>query len=289
MNFQELVTHNPILAYLTSGAIGGLLGGLLLLLIQTILKQGVAYQYRKKLEELKHDHIKTLRDISHEYEKKLKDFNYHYDEKLAKFNEQITIQADYRKLDLDRKIHDFSLYSTKRYEVYPDFFKRVHRIQVILWNRKNLLPLPSYIRNIRDVKDFVKDAKISLQEETISHFDELLTKYETVKERNKDKEEALNEILNDILDNLGRVISLEVNEYLSRQEEQLINFYAENVLYLSGEVASKGWETITKLGQLIHTKDYNNENLNNDLNKAIEELEVILRKELSVGDYSHQV
>lgn len=291
MSLQSILTYfesNPLVSYITTGAVGGVLGGLVLLGIQTILKQGIAYHFKKKLQEMKHEHDKKLKDFNHDYDEKLRDLNHQYDKRLASFNEQITIDAELRKLDFDRKIHDFSIYSVKRYEVYPDLFKRIYRTQVTLWHRKSLFPIPSDITSIKDVIELVEDANISLQEETISQLDELLTQYETVKVRNKDKKENLNKILNDILEVMSRLIYIDCTEYLVKQQDQLVDFYTENVLYLSEEVSSKGWEAVKKLGEAIRTKDSTDENLISDLNRTVEELQAILKQELSVGDYSNK-
>jgi hypothetical protein len=47
-----------------------------------------------------------------------------YNKKLARFNNDLNLVLEEKKLDFQRKIHDFSLYSNKRHEIYPEIYKK---------------------------------------------------------------------------------------------------------------------------------------------------------------------
>ncbi len=48
-----------------------------------------------------------------------------YDRKLESYRTDLTLIAEEKKLDFQRKIHDFSLYSNKRHELYPEIYKNL--------------------------------------------------------------------------------------------------------------------------------------------------------------------
>ena len=264
MNFHALITHNPILAYLTSGALGGLVGGLLLLLIQTILKQGVAYHYKKKI----------------------KDFNHQYDEKLASFNEQIAIQAEYRKLDFDRKIHDFSLYSSKRHELYPALFKQIHQLEHVirvadntsfihldnLTSKDQILPL---IKKISRLSNF-KPLEMAIDEQIISE----------IQEFDPNENQNWNAFLGLIKDLLLNNIWMEIFKDI----RSLDMFVSDNVFYFSEDVVSRvtdishDLETISIGRNEISSEE--RESIRRKIQKNINELRLMIKKELTVGDYS---
>ncbi|MGG0337175.1 hypothetical protein [Priestia aryabhattai] len=264
MDFQSLITHNPFLTYLMSGALGGIIGGLLLLLIQTTLKQGVAYQYKKKL----------------------KDFNHQYDEKLASFNEQIAIQAEYRKLDFDRKIHDFSLYSSKRHELYPALFKQIHQLEHILrvaddtsfihldnvTSKDQILPL---IKKIARLSNF-KPLEMAIDEEIISG----------IQEFDPNEHPDWNIFLGILKDLLINNIWMEIFKDI----RLLDVFVSDNVLYFSEDVISK----VTDISDDLKTisigrhkiSNQERESIRRKMQRNINELRLMIKKELTVGDYS---
>ena len=282
VDFHTMITHNPVITYITSGALGGLLGGLILLLIQTTLKQGVAYQYKKKIEEMKHDHNKNLRDISHEYEKYLKDFNHQYEEKLVLFNEQIAIQAEHRKLDFDRKIHDFSIYSTKRYEVYSELFKQVYRLGVKLIQRREFQRIPNYIKSKEDVLELLEKREVIVNKSTLLEIESLFALYQ--------EGEGVKDIKvpENILDWIAYYIQIDMIEGLCLEIRDTIDFYEENTLYLSEIVYLKTKEIIRSLTKFADVEIIVDNAVIDDLDKSVNELRTILKKELSVGDYSYQ-
>lgn len=46
-----------------------------------------------------------------------------YNRKLENFKTDLSLLVEKKKLDFQRKIHDFSLYSNKRHEIYPEIYK----------------------------------------------------------------------------------------------------------------------------------------------------------------------
>ncbi|QDZ88694.1 hypothetical protein [Priestia megaterium] len=294
MDFQTLITHNSFLAYLTSGAVGGLLGGLLLLGLQTLLKQGVAYQYKKKLQEMKNNNDLMLRNIGYEYDKKLKQFNheydeklrtlnYHYDKQLASFNAEIIREAEKGKEDFQRKIHDFTLYSKKRHEIYPELFKGMGKLFYDI----------KYI----DAKAFLSEEMVESKRELVMYFEELdilpnerfkrqIEKYYDEYEENGDFRKCCLQ-LNDALRNRLTV-------ELAKEFGGLEDYRAGSLLYLSDEVSEKSGDFIKGLGYLISPTilaPYLSEEVDLDLLKknmddALEDLKQVMKRELSVGDYS---
>lgn len=51
--------------------------------------------------------------------------NHFYRRKLEKFRADLTVLTEEKKLDFQRKIHDFSLYSNKKHEIYPEIYKNL--------------------------------------------------------------------------------------------------------------------------------------------------------------------
>ncbi|MFP3668961.1 hypothetical protein SB717_27875 [Priestia sp. SIMBA_032] len=54
--------------------------------------------------------------------------NYHFSKRLDSFKEQFSNQAEIRKMDIDKQLHDFTLYSTKRHEIHPELFKQIYKL-----------------------------------------------------------------------------------------------------------------------------------------------------------------
>ncbi|MEM5598395.1 hypothetical protein AAHB53_22535 [Niallia circulans] len=48
-----------------------------------------------------------------------------YNRRLESFRNELTLLTEEKKLDFQRKIHDFSLYSNKRHELYPEIYKNL--------------------------------------------------------------------------------------------------------------------------------------------------------------------
>lgn len=230
-----LFTHfkdNPILAYLTTGAAGGILGGLLLLGIQTTLKQGVAYQYKKK-----------LKGLSHQYDEKIKSLDYHYNTKLAYFNAEIAVQADNRKEEIDKKFHEFTLYSTKRHEIYPELFSQIYKINAEFASIRHLLILA--------VNSAGRSGNVR------SMFEELDSSYSVGKEA-LDKLDYLYNNRGGNLNNYVREVRYKAEEilytHLSRKLKSTGDFFMGNLLYYSEDVLKLSEKLLGNLGELLDSK-----------------------------------
>ncbi|PES94702.1 hypothetical protein CN510_16775 [Priestia megaterium] len=275
MGLQGILTHfgnNPIFGYITSSAIGGILGGLALLGLQTLLKQGVAYQYKKKLKQ-----------FNHEYDEKLRSLNYHYDKKLASFNAEIIKEAEKGKEDFQRKIHDFTLYSKKRHEIYPELFKGIGKLFYDI----------KYI----DAKAFLSEEMVESKRELVMYFEDLnilpnekfkrqIEKYYDEYEKDFNFRKLCLQLNNALRNNL----TVELAKEFGRLED----YHGGNILYLSDEVSEKSGGFIKGLGYLISptilapylSEEVDLDLLKKDMDDALEDLKQVMKRELSVGDYS---
>ncbi|WP_416435542.1 hypothetical protein [Priestia megaterium] len=254
---------------LTTIATSGVVTGFLVFGARTWFKAGLDSHYKKKLQA-----------ITHDYDKKIRDLNHHYDEKLAKFNEQITIQSDHRKADFDRKIHDFTLYSTKRHEVYPELFKQMYKIHYELTNLETKSFFPKSIVNSKDKLILcLKEMGVTFNERFILQIDEVYAKHQ-----NSGTFYVVLQVL----------LKEHFNSEIARLFNDLENFYRGNLLYLSDKVADEADRLIYGMGYLIaptiapHLMGKVDENLlRQEIDDRFIGFKEILKKELTVGDYSN--
>jgi len=51
-----------------------------------------------------------------------KNFDYHFEKKIEEYKNEMQNILEFNKFDLQRKIHDFSLFTTKMHETYQNVF-----------------------------------------------------------------------------------------------------------------------------------------------------------------------
>ncbi|WP_393960309.1 hypothetical protein [Priestia megaterium] len=212
--------------------------------------------------------------------------NHHFNEKLASFNEQIMIQAERRKLDLDRKIHDFSLYSKKRHELYPELYRYIYKAN------HDLRSIQGHV--------FISTHSFKSPEKILASFENMSILL------NQQFIDELNNLYNQLGSNREeyiRKVRFFVRDYflseLSKELNVLEKFYSENLLYFSDTVSDKAnliihslyyaSAIITDEGSSDLFKEPKHSNLIDELDKYVKEFKGILKEELSVGDYSNKI
>ncbi|MDI3089996.1 hypothetical protein QJ133_02240 [Priestia megaterium] len=271
MNLQNILNQfvwSSVFTHVTSGVAGGLI----LLLIQTILKKGVAHQFNKKMQEIKEKHDKALADIGHEYNKQ-----------LSEFNAAIAKESDKRQQDFQRKIHDFSLYSTKRHEIYPELFKKLHKLNSQLNNFESKAFLEMHmLQSKAELIIYLKEIGVDLNERFTNQIEKIYAEYD--KHKN----------LQISFQQFNHVFRLHLTAELAKEYNVLNMFYSESLLYLSENVAIRIDKIIYGIAYLISPdmrtdfpRDVDVPALKQEITDKIDELKQLLKKELAVGDYSH--
>ncbi|MFP7483365.1 hypothetical protein SFC65_04330 [Priestia filamentosa] len=195
-----------------------------------------------------------------------------YDKRLEKFKDEIAIYAEQRKLDFDRKLHDFSLYSSKRHELYPQLFKRVYELNYSMRFAHDRAFLSSrFIHSLEDIEPYFKGLKISLDEDLKNYIENKQNEWE------EDKDLCLKTISSVIRDALY---------YKAGQDlKELDEFFMGNILFFSDSVVEKTQKVVEEFvtfSLLIRHPDGGRETLNAD----IVGLERILKREMKMGDYN---
>lgn len=277
MNLQTVLNDfdwGSILSYVTSVIGGGFAGGLILLGIQTLLKKGVAYQFDKKMQEIKEKHDKTLVDLGHEYNKQ-----------LSAFNAAIAKESDKRQQDFQRKIHDFSLYSTKRHEIYPELFKKIHRLNSQIYNFESKAFLEVHMLESKSqLITYLKEIEVDLNERFTNQIEKIYKEYEQHKN------------LHISFQQFNLVFRSHLTAELAKEYTVLNKFHSESLLYLSDNVALEIDKIIHVIAYLISPdmrKDYPKNidvpALKDEVTERIDTLKQLLKRELAVGDYSDLV
>ncbi|MDU9695563.1 hypothetical protein O0Q50_30640 [Priestia aryabhattai] len=200
---------------------------------------------------------------------------HHFNKELALFNAEITLQAEKRKLDFDRKIHDFSIYSTKRHEIYPELYKKVYRIYFDLNGIETSTSFQEGLFSSPDLLvDYLKSQNFSLKESTI-------TKINRIYEKTNGNLEGEGLLI------LQLLIKHELMMPMPLRVADLLDFHMENLLYISDKVAgmiliiTKRFELLTSAVVEINVKEELEV-----LHVLMEDFRNILREEIAVGDYT---
>ncbi|MDD1515781.1 hypothetical protein [Priestia megaterium] len=283
MIFTEILIK--IVSYLANSAVNGIFAGLFLLLLQTISKQGIAYQFTKKSQKLKYEYDQKLKNFNHKYDEKLKDLNYEYDKKLVYFNEQIAIQADYRKLDFDRRIHDFSIYSSKRYEAYSEFFKQLYKLQSDFWVIRIFNGVLSNFYSLEEIEKFLRKNTLAFPEQLVDEARELFERYERANENVNVSEKDCDELRKSILSLIGHKAELLFIEDLRPKIIDTLDYFGGNFLYFSDELGEKARDLLKFMIEFADAEIEFDEKAEMFFRESFNEVKDMLKKELSRGDY----
>ncbi|MGG3193940.1 hypothetical protein [Priestia aryabhattai] len=230
---------------------------------------------------------------------------HHFNKELALFNAEIAVQAENRKIDFDRRIHDFSLYSTKRHEIYPKLYSDSYTI----WHRINLF------------QNILNRLKEMVNPKHFPHFDKRIAKfnpqqdYEVIINLLEQSEFSLDEETKNILmSKIQDFNGLDTNKYidekskiiaecvlleLNQKIKSLKIFLMTNLLYIPDDISIKMYKFIGGLRNYIayilcrYDSSYETEIPEGEmvlslgeLSLMLNEIKLLLKQELAVGDYS---
>jgi hypothetical protein len=203
-----------------------------------------------------------------------------YKRKIIEFQDEISKLAERRKFDFERKIHDFSLYSSKRLEVYPILFGKVlftfERINIykeIVTIPENLFTnkqhLKNYLESINGINDVI--------EHYLEHFE---------------IDNQPDNLADNICFSLSKLKLNELNEII----EDTSKYYLTNTLYLSNEVAdlvsSINSQFSFMLFYYVSSINKNSSFVDDVYNKSlttlsgdVNKLKDIMKKEMSLSHY----
>ncbi|AUO12325.2 hypothetical protein [Priestia megaterium] len=209
---------------------------------------------------------------------------HHFNKELALFNAEITLQAENRKLDLDRRMHDFSIYSNKRHEAYPELFKQIHKVIANFKGIEDIVLISTEFIPLEDKSSFtnyLNDLGIIFSERLTNEIDELFKEYEEGSDLDRHLLKARHIIETHLLKEVGK------------KYDELQEFYIVNLLYFSDDVSKESNILIQGLGYLIapitvppHLKEkFNKDLLYDEIESGLFKLKEIIKKELSIGDY----
>ncbi|MGG3123121.1 hypothetical protein ABEP18_21330 [Priestia megaterium] len=272
MNLQTLLSSFDwlsILTYSTTAISGGLAGGLLLLGIQTYFKKGIAHQFNKKMQELKENHDKTLAAIGHEYNKQ-----------LSLFNAAIAKEVDKETRDFQRKIHDFSLYSTKKHEIYPNLFKQIHSLKNGLSMVEHYSYSSAHGNNVSQISKHLEFFGFTLSENSTKSLDKI---FQTIRDNESKR-----------IEKLMNIIRMDILSQLSRKYHSVDVFFEGNMIYMSDKVSENVLDFLRLLSLSLSNQmiippgeggNYPFKVTNEEMDEGIKEIKDLLKSELSIGYY----
>src|SRR5699024_1922392 len=201
-----------------------------------------------------------------------------YDQKLATYNHKLAAHAESRRLDFERKIHDFSLYSTKRHELYPQMFKLIFKIY----------------RNIKRYDELyaISRESISNASEIIPYYEELNIKLTNeVKDFIVEKSKLWTTNPDFCLDQISQKVKVLLYSQLAAEIRSADNYFMDNILFFSDETSDKVSNLLSvmlllsleknKASPVEHSID------ETKIKEDVDLLKEMLKKELNVGDYSN--
>jgi hypothetical protein len=204
-----------------------------------------------------------------------------FEEKIVKYQHDLNLVTENAKLDIQRKIYDFNLYSSKKHEIYAELYKKVliahGQITGLMGFRKSIN------LNFLDksyIIEFLKNNNFNENDITeLSHDWDLNRKTQ--------------------VDKITKYLrNKEINEADSKLVEAN-NYYLESKLYMSNKIDNISNELIDEIRKLFiiyeMANDYNyypEDNVDKELGlkKSLEEKRILfcdsLKNELSKGDYA---
>ncbi|MCL7871049.1 MULTISPECIES: hypothetical protein [Bacillus] len=200
---------------------------------------------------------------------------------FEKYKEQLTIHAENRKLDFDRKLHDFSLYSNRRHEIYPEIYKRIFEINKTLQTYEEKVKLNNQtIKQPEDILVYYDIIGIDLTPETVEKI-----------QKKCDEKWAVDIAI--CLLQVSRLVKNQLAVELRKYIEDSYNFFSHNMLFLSDNVNTK----IDYLFDLF-AEEFDKRQANASatqveaiqiIDEKIIELKESLSSELKRGDYVESV
>ncbi|WP_445505806.1 hypothetical protein [Niallia sp. 03091] len=188
-----------------------------------------------------------------------------YNKKLENFKSELSLLTEEKKLDFQRKIHDFSLYSTKRHEIYPILYKKISDSfnDISLLNKWEQLSV-----NLRQ------------RQENSNLENQLPNTIEKIKETLQKTEECLDYFIDN---------DLYISKELSHSLSDLIGRLAGVSNYMHIKKLLENNNNIELSRDIIGTRyDQNDLDVNSEIEKLNDEIYKVkeqMKLELGVGDY----
>ncbi|MBK4212842.1 hypothetical protein EGI07_11585 [Bacillus pumilus] len=204
--------------------------------------------------------------------------NNYFNKKMVKFKDDIAQLSEERKLDFDRKIHDFSLYSTKRHELYPILFRNIYKTNKSIVNLELMSQISrGSINSKYEVISYYEIMHFELEEELKNKIINHLELWDS------DVDKCLEKISSEVKNNLCKKVSIELKE--------TNEFFEQNILFFSDAAVKKLELLMPALSLLYLQKLDESSEIRIDEDKVqndISSLEELLKSELSKGDYGKQ-
>nr|MDH3077283.1 hypothetical protein [Bacillus velezensis] len=204
--------------------------------------------------------------------------NNYFNKKMVKFKDDIAQLSEERKLNFDRKIHDFSLYSTKRHELYPELFRRIYKTNKSIITLEGMSQLSSsFISSKSEIIPHYESIHFELEEDLRNEIINLLDLWDS------DVEDCLEQISSTVKKSLCKKVSLELKEANEFFEQNILFFSDLAVQKLELLMPALSLLYMQKLGE-ISSVEIDEDKVQEDINS----LEELLKGELSKGDYKNQ-
>lgn len=173
--------------------------------------------------------------------------------------------------DFQRKIHDFSLFSTKRHEKYSELHKLIHIAYSAVLTKINITPIDVFLmaegRSIGSLQSYLRVHGIS--EDEVTKF----VLYNDGFEKQKDV--------------AFKMVKMKYEEIAEIEIKVAGQYMLQNELYLSPKVESLSYALFRKLDIYSKRNDKSIEE-QQVMRSHLDELKFQMRKEMSVGYYKEQ-
>ncbi|MED1221553.1 hypothetical protein [Bacillus paralicheniformis] len=199
-----------------------------------------------------------------------------FKKRLEKYKDALSQHAENRRFDIERKMHDFSLYSTKRHELYPEIFKRIFSINKNLntYEQKSYLS-KEIIKKPSDIFDYYESIGVSISEEVATKIDEKCNEKWSL-----DQDYCLQQV--------SRIIKNELAVSLRKDVEEAFDFFSHNILFLSEPISSLIDKLLEKFAHEFDRRESDSRLEAIDtvvIDNDIRELKKLMVSELKRGDY----
>ncbi|MCA1213850.1 hypothetical protein LC728_05570 [Bacillus amyloliquefaciens] len=199
-----------------------------------------------------------------------------FKKRLEKYKDALSQHAENRRFDIERKMHDFSLYSTKRHELYPEIFKRIFSINKNLntYEQKSFLS-KEIIKKQTDIFDYYQSIGVKISEELATRITEKCNEKWSL-----DKDYCLQQV--------SRLVKKDLAINLRKEVEEAFDFFSHNVLFLSESISELTDNLLEKFAHEFDRRESDSflEALDAVIiDNEIRELKKMMVSELKRGDY----
>jgi hypothetical protein len=198
-----------------------------------------------------------------------------YSKRLEKFKSDLSLISEDQKFDFQRKIHDFSIYSSRRQEIYPEMYKYIYKLhkEINLIEELSFLS-PAFISEKERIVPYFNGIGIEFTEEEVKL---ILKKYDSY-DTHEDSLINLSDLIKQIL----------INEF-NKKIKAADDFFQDHILYFSNDSIKKINNFLTNILVLVVNMKLEDNDDKNEILKEVsdccKEIEEILKAALTKGDY----